>query len=84
MNFKELETKLESFNFSNSSYRPYVLLERGCGAIVGCEQHVLAYDSSEELWEVYYSERGKKSGRTTFKSESDACSYFIKFIEGNE
>jgi len=27
-------------------------------------------------WEVYYSERGKKSGLKLFMSEEEACEYF--------
>lgn len=29
-------------------------------------------------WEVYYSERGEKTGLVTFGSESEACEYFYK------
>ncbi len=32
-------------------------------------------------WEVYYSERGKKTGLTRFKKEEDACLYFFKLLQ---
>lgn len=31
-------------------------------------------------WEVYYSERGVKSGIVNFDNESEACEYFLKEI----
>ena len=31
-------------------------------------------------WEVYYSERGSKSGLKTFNSEEEACDYFYADI----
>jgi len=33
-----------------------------------------------EEWEVYYSERGKKTNLVTFKIESEACEYFYKHL----
>lgn len=30
-----------------------------------------------DLWEVYYSERGRKSNLHKFQSESEACEYFL-------
>ncbi|MBF0776804.1 hypothetical protein BVE84_09380 [Streptococcus azizii] len=34
--------------------------------------------NSEEIWEIYYSERGRKSGLKLFESEEEACEYFLK------
>lgn len=31
--------------------------------------------NTEDGWEVYYSERGQKSGYRRFSSESEACEY---------
>jgi len=31
-------------------------------------------------WEVYYSERGCKSGRRVFQDEHSACDYFLEEI----
>ncbi|MFC3932568.1 hypothetical protein ACVR0S_09595 [Streptococcus dentapri] len=33
---------------------------------------------SEKHWEVYYSERGRKSGLKVFESEDKACDYFLR------
>ena len=35
----------------------------------------------EDAWQVYYSERGRKSGIKNFNSESEACEYFINKIK---
>ncbi|MBE6033498.1 hypothetical protein [Aminipila sp.] len=32
----------------------------------------------EDVWQVYYSERGNKSGLKEFQTESEACEYFLK------
>jgi len=34
-------------------------------------------------WEVYYSERGNKNRLIIFRSESEACEYFLKWILGD-
>ena len=31
----------------------------------------------EDTWQVYYSERGSKSGLKLFKTESEACEFFL-------
>jgi hypothetical protein len=31
-------------------------------------------------WEVYYSERGQKSGLKLFETENEACDYFNKSL----
>ena len=33
-----------------------------------------------EEWEIYYSERGKKTNLVTFKMESEACEYFYNHL----
>lgn len=35
----------------------------------------------EELWQVYYSERGHRSGLKVFSTEEDACEYFFRKME---
>ena len=32
----------------------------------------------EDTWQVYYSERGNKSGLKIFETESDACEFFLR------
>ena len=31
-------------------------------------------------WEVYYSERGQKTGLITFETEAEACDYFYQSL----
>lgn len=31
----------------------------------------------DEMWQVYYSERGKKTGKKSFETETEACEYFL-------
>ena len=37
-------------------------------------------NQNDGIWEVYYSERGIKSGLKTFTSESDACKFFFEVV----
>ena len=32
----------------------------------------------EETWQVYYSERGHKSGLKVFDTETEACEFFLR------
>jgi len=32
----------------------------------------------EDKWQVYYSERGSKSGLKIFETESEACEFFLQ------
>lgn len=44
------------------------------------EAFCIGHDPDGNRWEVYYSERGRKSGLRTFDSEDEACSYFIDIM----
>ena len=35
----------------------------------------------ENGWQVYYSERGYKSGLKIFETETEACEYFLRKIK---
>ena len=35
----------------------------------------------DDKWQVYYSERGKKSGLKIFETETEACEYFLHKIK---
>lgn len=35
----------------------------------------------ESGWQVYYSERGNKTGLKVFDNESDACYYLFKLLD---
>lgn len=39
------------------------------------EAFCLNYDRKTETWEVYYSERGQKTGLRRFNREEEACAY---------
>jgi len=43
------------------------------------EQYVLSREP-DARWEVYYSERGQKSGLRSFDSESAACQFFLNLL----
>lgn len=43
------------------------------------ESHCIRENNGE--WEVYYSERGQKTGLAKFISESAACEYLLKKIK---
>ena len=36
---------------------------------------------SNSLWEIYYSERGNKTGTKTFQHEKEACEYFLSLMK---
>lgn len=42
------------------------------------EKFVIHFNGSD--WEVYYAERGKKSGLITFATEAEACAYIFEEI----
>jgi hypothetical protein len=42
------------------------------------ESYVLREHRGE--WEVFYSERGKKSGLRVFATEGEACDYFFHLV----
>jgi hypothetical protein len=46
----------------------------------GLPNEKLCLNEKEECWEVYYSERGRKTGLKTFSSEESACIYFYETI----
>jgi hypothetical protein len=37
--------------------------------------------TKEDLWQVYYSERGHKTGLKEFQTESEACEYFFRKVK---
>jgi len=43
------------------------------------ERYVLSQEPNE-IWEVYYSERGNKNELRLFFSESDACQFFLDLL----
>lgn len=44
----------------------------------GTEVYVLS--ETDEIWSVFYAERGQKNGLRKFNSESDACHYLLSWV----
>lgn len=47
----------------------------------GIDDQKLCINQENDIWLVYYSERGSKLVVSEFKNESDACEEFIKRIK---
>jgi hypothetical protein len=43
------------------------------------ERYVLSQEGADH-WQVYYSERGQKTGLRSFDSESAACQFFLSRV----
>lgn len=71
MTIYELKRKLMESNISEDLYA--VMNET-------LPNEKLCLTKKEGKWEVYYSERGHKTGLKTFDTESGACEYFWKKI----
>lgn len=71
MNIAKLEKKLKEKGIPKELYS---ILEGG----LPNEQYCIV---KEELWYVYYSERGRRSGLKEFELESDACEYFYDILK---
>jgi hypothetical protein len=72
MNREELKTQLETLRVDPKAYCLW-------GGGLPNEQLVLN-QKEDGLWEVYYSERGQKSGLRVFSSEASAVQYFLDVI----
>ena len=70
MNMQELAKLLRDERFNPQTYS----LDGG----LPFERYCLC--GSGGAWQVYYSERGEKTGLRTFDSEAAACDYFLKWI----
>ncbi|MBI0578658.1 hypothetical protein IEC97_14940 [Neobacillus cucumis] len=46
----------------------------------GFPNEAFCLNKEDNIWEVYYSERGVKSQLKKFDSEDEACSYFYQTI----
>lgn len=66
----ELQTRLKNENVPIDSY----CLDGGYPNEAYC------LEFNEDVWEVYYSERGKKTSLKTFTDEEDACNYFYNWL----
>jgi hypothetical protein len=70
MNLKGLKQELERLNIPPSEY----------SLIGGLPNESYCIDVNDGVWEVYYSERGNKTGLKIFEDENSACEYFLDTI----
>lgn len=68
MNVHELQRRLDEIGVPKNAYS--ILLG-------GLPNEMLCIVKDGSLWEVYYSERGRRSGLKTFEDEDSACGYFF-------
>lgn len=73
MNKQELKSQLEALGVRPDAY--------AWGGLPN-EQYVLSQEGDD--WEVYYSERGTKSGLKKFPDESSACEYFLNLLSADK
>lgn len=72
MNSRELEITLQKIGVPHEYYS---ILQGGL------PNEKLCLINSEGTWEVFYSERGIKSGTRIFTDEESACAYFFEKIK---
>lgn len=66
MTVNELKNKLDEIGVSQDLY----------SIMIGGLPNERLCIVKEEMWQVYYSERGQKVGRKIFQTEEEACKYF--------
>ncbi len=66
MTILELKNKLNKFGIPKDSYS---IMNGG----LPNEQLCI---TKEDVWQVYYSEKGRKSSLKEFETETEACEYF--------
>lgn len=72
MDISELEEKLNELAVSEDLY----------SIMVGGLPNEKLCIVQGETWQVYYSERGRKSGLKEFETETEACEYFFNKLKG--
>jgi len=71
MNLEQLKKELDILNVDPSAYTLLGGLPNEC---------YVFNQAGGGIWEVYYSERGEKTGIRTFDTESSATRYFLEMI----
>lgn len=66
----QLAEKLKQMNIRKDSY----------SLNGGLPNEAFCLNMHNNVWEVYYSERGSKSGLKIFYSEEEACEYFYEWL----
>jgi len=75
MNLKELKDELGKLNVRCDAYSLLGDFQTESFCLERRNMH---------CWEVYYSERGEKTGLKKFRTESDACETFLKLVTTDE
>ena len=73
MTILELEKKMKELGISEHRY----------SIMAGGLPNERLCITKEDQWQVYYSERGDKTGLKLFKTESEACDYFYELMLGS-
>jgi inhibitor of KinA sporulation pathway (predicted exonuclease) len=68
MDFRELKRKLEKANIREDAYSIDV---------IGYTERYVISKVNNKKWEIYYSERGLKTGLKEFDNEDEACKAFL-------
>ncbi|MDE6567872.1 MAG: hypothetical protein K2K70_09110 [Lachnospiraceae bacterium] len=71
MTVDELKNKLDEIGVSQDLY----------SIMVGGLPNERLCIVKDEMWQVYYSERGKRIGEKVFETEEEACEYFFRKME---
>ena len=71
MTVDELKNKLDEIGVSQDLY----------SIMVGGLPNEKLCIVKDEMWQVYYSERGKRIGEKVFETEEEACEYFFGKME---
>ena len=72
MNLQELKTALDAEGISELAYS---FSSDGFGEVFRISA---IHDILGDGWEVYYSERGNKNELVVFRTEEEACEYFLR------
>jgi hypothetical protein len=72
MNVLKLKKRLNELRIPEEAYS---ILEGGL------PNEQLCIIRNDDSWEVYYSERGRKSGVKIFEDENKACEYFLEKLK---
>lgn len=70
MNIQSLKSKLDKAGIPSNSYQLYG----------GLPNEIFCISKNDMGWEIYYSERGCKTGLRVFSSESAACEHFYSML----
>lgn len=71
MKLQELQEKLKNENIRQDAY--------SIGG--GLPNEAYCLNEVEGKWEIYYSERGEKTGLKIFEDEESACNYFYLLLK---